>query len=261
MTMSRWFRFYDQALNDPKVQMLPADDFKSWVNLLCLASQNDGKLPGVTAIAFALRVTENAAVTVLERLHNAGLIDKCNGGANGWFYAPHGWDKRQYKSDSSAERVKRHRANKCNVTVTPPETETETECSLGKPKGADAPPEVIDPAKLIFDAGLQLLAEASVPERNARSLLGKWRREYGDEALIAALGSAKREGAIDPVSFIEGIFRGTANRTNRQNTPAGKPVDGFTAVLREVAAGGSRPADNGRGMRQIGSMGGDSPPF
>lgn len=147
MTMSRWFRFYDQALNDPKVQMLPADDFKSWVNLLCLASQHEGKLPDVTAIAFALRVTENAAVTVLERLHNAGLIDKCNGGANGWFYAPHGWDKRQYKSDTSAERVKRHRANKCNVTVTPPETETDTETD-NTPKGVvDAghqPPLTVD---------------------------------------------------------------------------------------------------------------------
>lgn len=125
--MSRWFRFYDEALNDPKVQMLPADDFRSWVNLLCLASKNDGKLPDVAAMAFALRVTENAIETIIERLSNAGLIDKVNGGANGYHYAPHGWSKRQYKSDTSNERVKRHREKSRNVTVTPPETEADTE--------------------------------------------------------------------------------------------------------------------------------------
>jgi hypothetical protein len=44
------------------------------------------------------------------------------------------WDKRQYTSDSSAERVARHRekarnahVTACNVTVTPPDTESDTE--------------------------------------------------------------------------------------------------------------------------------------
>ena len=27
--MSRWFRYYDEALDDPKVQRLPGDDFKA----------------------------------------------------------------------------------------------------------------------------------------------------------------------------------------------------------------------------------------
>lgn len=129
--MSRWFRMYDELLDDPKAQRLPPVDFKAWVNLLCLASRHDGKLPCVADISFALRVSDNDAVTVLERLAIAGLIDKHNGGVDGFHYTPHGWAKRQYKSDSSAERVKRHRATKCNVTETvtetPPETDTEAE--------------------------------------------------------------------------------------------------------------------------------------
>lgn len=132
--MSRWFRLYDEMLDDPKAQRLPPQDFKIWINLLCLASRNDGKLPCISDIAFALRISENDAVTMVERLHIAGLIDKRNGGPDGFRYSPHGWEKRQYKSDNSADRVKKHREKRngecnvsCNVTETPPDTDTEAD--------------------------------------------------------------------------------------------------------------------------------------
>ena len=130
--MSRWFRMYDELLNDPKVQKLSGDDFKAWVNLLCVASQNGGKLPAAQDIAFALRETVNAIETLLERLLNAGLIDVRNGGANGKHYAPHRWDERQYKSDTSTGRVKRFRQRSKSVSETPPETDTETEETVDK---------------------------------------------------------------------------------------------------------------------------------
>lgn len=125
--MSRWFRFYSEVLDDPKVQRLDGETFKMWVNILCLTAKNDGHLPPVADMAFALRIAPNACETVVERLLNGGLIDRVNGGANGWHYAPHGWEKRQYKSDSSNERVKRYRQRSKTVSETPPETDTETE--------------------------------------------------------------------------------------------------------------------------------------
>lgn len=67
--------------------------------------------------------------------------------------------------------------------------------------------ETADPERVIFDAGIALLASGGVKERQARQLLGKWKRDHGAEAVIAALGRAKREGAIDVVSFVEGCFR------------------------------------------------------
>ena len=125
--MSRWFRLHDEILDDPKVQKLTPADFKGWINLLCLASRNDGKLPPVDDIAFALRETPDAVSTLLERLLSAGLIDKRSGGADGSHYAPHKWDERQYKSDTSTARVKRFRERSKTATETPPETETETD--------------------------------------------------------------------------------------------------------------------------------------
>ncbi len=147
----RWFRLYAEVLHDPKVQLLPCEDFRSWINLLCLASENDGSLPSFQAIGFSLRMDENAVRTLIERLSNAGLIDRLNGGHNGVHYAPHAWDKRQYKSDTSTGRVKRFRERERNKPVTPPDTEADTEqiieakaSSPAKPKAA--PSEVFDQA-------------------------------------------------------------------------------------------------------------------
>src|SRR5688572_7229352 len=99
--MSRWFRFYAEALDDPKVQKLDPATFKQWVNILCLACKHEGFLPSHDDIAFALRIDIIALESLLDRLLIAGLIDVLKGGPNGSRIAPHGWAKRQYKSDGS----------------------------------------------------------------------------------------------------------------------------------------------------------------
>ena len=134
----RWFRFYTEALDDPKVQRLDPVTFKHWVNLLCVAAKNEGKLPPAEDMAFALRIDVIAAESLLDRLLIAGLIDVQKGGANGTHIAPHGWAKRQYKSDTSSERVKRYRERSKTVSETPSETETETEKPPVSPPVGDA---------------------------------------------------------------------------------------------------------------------------
>jgi hypothetical protein len=131
--MSRWFRLYDEMLDDPKLQRLPPATFKSVINLWCLASKYSGKLPPCADVAFALRVTESDAVTLLDELVTLGLLDHDDDGLR-----PHGWDKRQYKSDvtdpTAAERMRRYRNAHRNgpVTVTVPRTDTETEAEQKK---------------------------------------------------------------------------------------------------------------------------------
>lgn len=119
MKTSRWFRFYDDALDHPKVQRLPADLFKFWVNLLCLASRNNGRIPPVEDVAFSLRVSEKVAGQNVDALIAAGLIDLDADDVP----IPHNWDVRQFKSDVSTERVKRFRKRQETVSETPPDTE------------------------------------------------------------------------------------------------------------------------------------------
>jgi hypothetical protein len=197
--MSRWFRMYDELLDDPKVQRLSGDDFKAWVNILCLASRQDGSLPPLEDIGFALRLDAKKAAAVVSRLLQAGLLDQVGSG-----YAPHGWNARQYKSDVSTTRVKQFRERKKAVAgnadetfhETPPDTETDTDVSVAK---ATAPNP--DPDKAFWDTAKAYLG----PKRSSQ--IGKWVRDHGREATASAITAAQVERAVDPVAFISGRFR------------------------------------------------------
>ena len=99
-----WFRFYIEAIDDPKVQKLSPDIFKTWVNLLCLASAGDGVLPGIDDMAFRLRLTEKVATDHVSKLRAQGLLDEMPSGL-----CPHNWAARQFVSDVSTERVRKFR--------------------------------------------------------------------------------------------------------------------------------------------------------
>ncbi len=109
--MSRWWRAYDDAVDDPKLQRLPGELFKSWFNLLCLASRNNGKLPPLDDLCFGLRRSSDDVMATLKHLQECGLIDKERG-----VLRPHNWDGRQFISDNSTERVQRYRKRLRNVT-------------------------------------------------------------------------------------------------------------------------------------------------
>ncbi len=82
---------------------------------------------------------------------------------------------------------------------------------VGQPKSA-----AFDPAKIAFDAGVSVLADAGIPSGKARSIVGGWRKHHPDEAIIAAIGAAKREGAVDPVAYITASLQ--ARNTRQQST-------------------------------------------
>jgi hypothetical protein len=105
----RWFRVYDDAVNDPKVQRLAPHLFKVWFNVLCLANKSgNGILPPVADIAFALRMSDCDAQSAVDELILVGLID-INADKT---LAPHNWKSRQAPSDKSAERTKKWREGK-----------------------------------------------------------------------------------------------------------------------------------------------------
>lgn len=128
--MSRWFRVYDDAINDPKILRLPEAGRWHWIAVLAIASKNDGSLPALDDIALMLRKSKQATTAILDMLKNAGLLDEAEDGLT-----PHNWNGRQFKSDVSTERVKRFRNAKRNVSETPPDTEQKQKQILG----ADAP--------------------------------------------------------------------------------------------------------------------------
>jgi hypothetical protein len=102
-----WFRYYHDALDDPKVQGLSGDLFKAWINLLSIASgaKPRGVLPSLDEIAFRLRLPSEAVATTWAVLVQVGLFDQDESGR----WIPHNWESRQKKSDISTPRVRAHR--------------------------------------------------------------------------------------------------------------------------------------------------------
>jgi hypothetical protein len=137
----RWFRLYAEVANDPKVQNLPDRLFRAWINVLCIASQNNGALPKIEELAFLLRLKPAKATILVGDLGVAGLLDEVDGRI-----VPHNWKGRQYESDNSTLRVQRFRNAKRNVSKAvseaAPETDSDSDTEVAKsndPATAAAP--------------------------------------------------------------------------------------------------------------------------
>lgn len=77
--------------------------------------------------------------------------------------------------------------------------------------GADAPQ--ADPVKSLFDEGVELLTSTGCAERNARTIIGKWRQEHGNEAALDAIRQARTEGITEPIAWITQRFAGKHRET------------------------------------------------
>lgn len=148
-----WFRFYNEALNDPKLKRIviltkqPKALINGvWVGLLCLASESPvrGELLISENMPYLMEeiievvgVDYEIGELIIDHLIKLEMVSLVDG-----VYLITRWAERQPKSDNSTERVRRHRAKKaketsrnnsngsekqeCNVT----ETLQETECNV-----------------------------------------------------------------------------------------------------------------------------------
>lgn len=76
--------------------------------------------------------------------------------------------------------------------------EEEIRCSVDKSTGGEPP----DPLKELFDLGVSVLKAAGHDERQARSLIGKWRKGGEDGEVLAALVECRTKGISNPVEWI-----------------------------------------------------------
>lgn len=134
-------------MTDPAIEFLSFEDQRHFVWVLCLKNEGvidkeypvEGMLDKVMARKLGLsgEAFDNAKM----RLTEVDLIDES--------WQPKNWVRLQFKSDSSAERVRKHREiqkdrrrkRDCNVTETPPEADTEQ--NRTDTEGASATPAAV----------------------------------------------------------------------------------------------------------------------
>ena len=90
--------------------------------------------------------------------------------------------------------------------------------SVSKDTAAAGAP--VDKAKVTFGACLAYLVENGRDEASARNLLGKWRRDHGDDAVQSAVEKARAGAVSNPVSYIQACLAG-AGRRGVQQQPVG----------------------------------------
>jgi hypothetical protein len=112
---NQWFRMYSEFATDPKVQMLSEPFQRRLTMLFCLRCNGNVTLQD-EEVTFLLRITPDEWIATKQCFIAKGFISESNEILN--------WDKRQFASDTSKNRVAAYRERKkndSNVTVTLPE--------------------------------------------------------------------------------------------------------------------------------------------
>ena len=121
----KWFRMYTDILDDPKMYEMMPKTFKIFTFLLAFCSELDNS--GSISVTknkpkWRLRLRKREWENAINELITLNIIS-----VEGDVLTILNWNKRQYKSDSSTERVQRYRSKERNVTetlhVTPPDTD------------------------------------------------------------------------------------------------------------------------------------------
>lgn len=99
-----WFRMYAKFSTDTKVQSMDETLQRRFVMFLCLHCKGEFDGLSLDELAFALRIEPMELQRTIDAFKAKGFLDE-NGKIRNW-------SKLQYKSDSSAGRVKKHRESK-----------------------------------------------------------------------------------------------------------------------------------------------------
>ncbi len=240
----KWFRFYHDAIHDPKVQSLRGDAYKFWVNLLCIASAQPerGSLPPLSNIAFTLHLKPDRVEKLINDFVETGLVDEGEDGRR----RIHNWAERQRASDDVAERVRRSR-----------------ERSHGGPSGAECngPVTLHRASDIRSAADCNVTPSASARERQRAELERELDlepaaagRSAGARPAAAAKGSGSAGSLEECVALARELFSDAdaayiAGRGADIDRKLGGRFDAYAEALREADRRRRRP-----GGKKIGSL-------
>jgi uncharacterized protein YdaU (DUF1376 family) len=106
------------------------------------------------------------------------------------------------KSKKAAQASVKRRFGGRSADVEPTDTDTE-EGSVDKSTGGKPP----DPVKDLFDVGVSILTSAGQTEKQARSLIGKWRKaKKSDGEVLTGLLDCRARAISNPVEWLEKRF-------------------------------------------------------
>lgn len=203
-----WFRMYAEFATDAKVQSMSEAMQRRLMMLLCLRCSDVLATLQDDELQFAMHISNEELAETKALFMRKGFIDDAWNLLN--------WDKRQFNSDSSTERSRKHREAKKaastvietsrNVAATPPDTETDTEKEPnGSVGSADRLPRC--DTQTVVDLYHEIL-----PELPSVRLMNDQRRKAVSSLWRFALTSRKSDGSPrattgpEAMEWIRGYF-------------------------------------------------------
>lgn len=125
--------------------------------------------------------------------------------------------ERQNSAKAAAKtrwKKSKEKQGKADADAVKPQCQPEPEpdiYSVTNVTGATAP-QAVDFTKEVFDRGVAFLGKYGTAEKQARGLIGKWRKQAGDTETFNALRDANREGVTEPVGWITARLKGKASQ-------------------------------------------------
>lgn len=105
---------------------------------------------------------------------------------------------------------------------------------------APANPPVVEPSEVIFGLGVPMLTEASVSDRNARSMLGLMRKQHGDTAVIDALRRCADEKPLAPVAWLQAALKAKPQANKREAVENDNRSIADRFIAQRVTPGGAQ---------------------
>lgn len=135
-----------------------------------------------------------------------------------------------------AKALKSKDAPLANATVSLQQPEPYPEREDTEAKASDAS---VDFAKAIWTNGAAFLERNGTPPKQARTVIGMWRKAYQDTDIFDAFAACSKEGVIDPIPWIAARLGGKGKQSGKSDKQQRK-LDAFIA-----GSTGSPPMDSG----------------
>lgn len=115
----------------------------------------------------------------------------------------------------AAERERNRRSTPVGTPVpTPVPTDGQQTGNKKQKQGSSSKEEAAAPPKSIWETGVAFLTSKGCNPGRARSLIGSWRRDYGEQAVGVALAEAERLDVSDPPPWIAARLAKGVNDNN-----------------------------------------------
>lgn len=217
-----WMKFHPQDWRaDERLRMCSLSARGLWLEMMCIMHRSEkygflliaGKAPTDTQLAFQVGTTPEQVSQLLAELAAAEVYSATSSGViysrrmvrdekkskinakNG----KKGGDASLGKQRDNEQSLKRNSSDPLSLRSQKPDSVT---------KVTGVPPTLKDQ---LFSGCLDYIVGTGSSEKNARSLIGRWRKDYGEAEAVRRISHCQANGISNPVEYIPKMSGGVAN--------------------------------------------------